>query len=148
MAAGTSPFAYQWAINGTNINAATNASYVISYLTQTNTGAYIVSVGNAYGSVTSSVANVYMSPALTSPFSGTVALWGQNTTLAVGAIGSGDLSYQWYFNGSPIPGAIGSGYGLGPIQFTNAGLYSVVVSSSYGSVTNQAYQVVVKRLYH
>lgn len=29
------------------------------------------------------------------------------------------------------------------IQFTNAGLYSVVVSSPYGSVTNDAYQVIV-----
>jgi hypothetical protein len=29
------------------------------------------------------------------------------------------------------------------IQFTNAGLYSVVVSSPYGSITNAAYQVVV-----
>ena len=32
---------------------------------------------------------------------------------------------------------------MGAIQFTNAGLYNVVVGSPYGSVTNAAYQVVV-----
>jgi len=52
-------------------------------------------------------------------------------------------AYQWYFNGQPISGANSSSYALNGIQFTNAGLYSVVVSSAYGSVTNAAYQVVV-----
>jgi hypothetical protein len=61
----------------------------------------------------------------------------------VGAVGSGSLSYQWYFNGQAIGGATASSYALTGIQFTNAGLYSVVVSSAYGSVTNTAYQVVV-----
>jgi hypothetical protein len=142
-AAGTPPFSYQWTLNGTNILNATNASYLISNLVLTNTGTYAVTVSSPYGSVTSSVANVYMAPALTAPFGGAVALWGQDTPLGVGAIGSGTLSYQWYFNGTPISGATGSSYLLGGIQFTNAGLYSVAVSSAYGSVTNAAYQVVV-----
>ena len=72
-----------------------------------------------------------------------VGLWGQNTVLTVGAVGSGTLDYQWFFNGNAIAGATGSSYDLSSIQFTNAGLYSVVVSSAYGSVTNTAYQVVV-----
>jgi hypothetical protein len=84
-----------------------------------------------------------MSPSLTSPFTGAVGYWGQNTTLDVGASGSGLLSYQWYFNGVAIPGATTNSYTLDGIQFTNAGLYSVVVSSAYGSVSNIAYQVVV-----
>ena len=84
-----------------------------------------------------------MLPALTSPFAGAVGLWGQNVTLNVGAIGSGTLNYQWYFNGQPISGANSGSYTLDGIQFTNAGLYGVVVSSVYGSTTNTAYQVVV-----
>ena len=100
-------------------------------------------VSSPYGSVTSSIASVFMTPSLTEPFMGAVGLWGQPTVLSVGAVGSGLLNYQWYFNGIPISGAYGSSYQLDSIQFTNAGLYSVVVSSSYGSVSNTAYQVVV-----
>lgn len=142
-AGGTPPFTYQWSLNGTNLGGATNSTYVINSLTLTNTGSYAVQVSNAYGTTNSSPANVYLSPALTSPFTGTVALWGQDTLLQVGAIGSGSLGYQWYFNGAAISGATGSNLDFSMIQFTNAGLYSVVVSSAYGSVTNAAYQVAV-----
>ncbi len=142
-AVGTPPLSYQWRINGTNINSGTNSSYAVNNLSLAKTGAYSVVVLNPYGSATSSVANVYLAPALASPFSGAIGLWGQSTTLGVGATGSGSLRYQWYFNGAAIPGATGSSYGFDSIQLTNAGLYSVVVSSDYGSVTNTAYQVVV-----
>jgi hypothetical protein len=141
--AGTPPLNYQWFLNGTNLDCATNSSYNIASLDLTNTGDYTVEVINPYGTVYSSPAYVYMAPSLISPFTGAIGIWGQNTTLAVGAIGSGSLSYQWYFNGVAIPGATGSNYLLNNIQFTNAGLYNVVVSSVYDSVTNTPYQVVV-----
>jgi hypothetical protein len=142
-ASGTAPLSYQWFLAGTNLPDATNSSYDIASLTLADTGAYTVEVTNLYGSAISSPADVDMAPDLSQPFGGVITLWGQNTSLAVGAIGSGPLSYQWYFNGVSIPAATGSNYDLGDIQFTNAGLYSVVVSSPYGSVTNTAYQVVV-----
>lgn len=142
-ATGTPPLSYQWMRNGTNIPSATTTNYIISSLTLAKAGIYTVSVTNASGSVTSSPAGVYMLPTLTSPFSGASALWGQDANLNVGAMGSGTLAYQWYFNGEAILGANGSTYQLAGIQFTNQGLYSVVVSSEYGSVTNTAYQVIV-----
>ena len=142
-ATGTPPLSYQWFLNGTNISHATGNSYTIASLNLTNTGAYTVQVSNLYGTTSSIPAYVYLAPALTSPFAGAIGLWGQNTTLGVGAVGSGILSYQWYFNGAVISGATNYSYVLNNIQFTNAGLYSVVVSSPYGSVTNTAYQVVV-----
>jgi hypothetical protein len=142
-AAGTAPLDYQWLLNSTNISGASSSSYVIASLSLANTGAYTVVVSNAYGFVYSSPAYVYMSPSLTSPFTGVVGYWGQNTTLDVGAVGSGVLSYQWYYNGVAISGATTNAYSLNDLQFTNAGLYSVVVNSAYGSVTNKAYQVVV-----
>ena len=142
-ASGTSPLYFQWMLNGTNLPGANSATYIISNLDLINLGDYAARVSNAYGSVTSSIASVFMTPSLTMPFMGTISLWGQPTVLSVGAVGSGMLNYQWYFNGMPISGAYGSSYQLDSIQFTNAGLYSVVVSSSYGSVSNTAYQVVV-----
>jgi hypothetical protein len=84
-----------------------------------------------------------MYPYLEMPFSGDITYWGQTNTLTAGAWGSGNLAYQWYFNGAAISGATSSNLVLSGIQFTNAGLYTVVVSSSYGSVTNTPEQVVV-----
>jgi hypothetical protein len=143
VAAGTPPLSYQWSLNGTNIYNATNSNYSIAGLDITNTGSYIVEVTNSYGYVYSSPVYVNMLPTLTTPFAGAVSLWGQSVELNVGAVGSDILNYQWYFNGLPISGATSSSYNLNSIQFTNAGLYSVVVSSIYGSVTNMSYQVVV-----
>jgi hypothetical protein len=142
-AAGSPTLSYQWQLNGTNLSGATNASYAISSLNLTNAGAYTVTVFSPYGTAYSSPANVEIAPTLTAPFAGTTSIWGQAASLDVGAVGSGTLNYQWYFNGVAIPGATGSVYDLASIQLANAGLYSVVVSSQYGSVTNPAYQVVV-----
>ncbi len=143
VAAGTPPLTYQWLLNGTNIIGATNSSLLVLRLSPANTGPYTVEVNNPYGSVYSSAAYVNLLPTLTAPFAGAIGLWGQPVGISVGAIGSGLLNYQWYFNGQPIAGANSSSYAWNSIQFTNAGWYSVVVSSPYGSVTNVPYQVVV-----
>jgi hypothetical protein len=143
IASGTPPLFYQWLLNGTNIAGATGSSYAITDLTLNTAGSYSVAVTNAYGHTNSSPVTVALLPSLISPFTGAIGIWGQNAVLNVGAVGSGALSYQWYFNGQAIGGATASSYALNDIQFTNAGLYNVVVSSVYGSVTNTAYQVVV-----
>jgi len=143
VASGTPPLFYQWMLNGTNIAGATSSNFAITDLTLGTAGSYSVEVTNAYGSTNSSSATVALLPSLVAPFAGAIDIWGQDAVLSVGAVGSGSLSYQWYFNGQAIAGATGSSYALNGIQFTNAGLYNVVVSSTYGSVTNTAYQVVV-----
>jgi Concanavalin A-like lectin/glucanases superfamily len=142
-AGGTTPFTYSWFFNNTNSLNDTGSTLIVSNITQSNLGGYSVIVDNAYGSVTSSVANLYMYPYLEQPFAGAVTYWGQTNVLSVGAWGSGVLNYQWYFNGVAIADATGSTLELDSIQFTNAGQYSVVVSSSLGSVTNPPYAVVV-----
>jgi hypothetical protein len=60
----------------------------------------------------------------------------------VGAIGTGDLSYQWFRDGVAIDGATTATLNFTSIQFTNGGFYSVVVSSDLGSITNSAQLVV------
>jgi hypothetical protein len=139
---GAWPWAYQWVLNNSNIVNATSSSLVVPQVEQSTLGAYVCVVTNAYGAVTSSVANLYMYPFLANPFTGLVTYWGQTNTLSVGAWGS-DLTYQWYDNGVAVLNATNSTLILDAIQFTNAGLYSVVVSSPLGNVTNPPYQVVV-----
>jgi hypothetical protein len=142
-AAGTPPLVYQWMFNGTNLPNAKSSILSITNVTPDNLGSYAVRVANNYGSITSSIANLYMYPFIANPFTGLVTYWGQTNTLSVGAWGSGVLSYQWYQDGIAVPDATNQTLTLSGIQFTNAGLYYVVVSSSLGSVTNSPYQVVV-----
>jgi hypothetical protein len=140
---GTLPISYQWLFNGSNIGGATATSLTISDVTQTNLGTYAVDVTNDLGSDSSSNATLSMYPFIAIPFPGAVTYWGEDATFSVGAWGTGPLSYQWFDNGEAITDATNETLELSSIQFTNAGLYWVVVSSAFGSVTNAPEQVVV-----
>lgn len=114
-----------------------------SNITPDNLGAYAVVVTDAFESAASTPATLTMYPFITMPFTGASALWGMRQTFHVQAWGSGPLSYQWFDNGMLIPNATNQTLSFSAIQFTNAGLYSVVVSGPFGSATNTPEQVVV-----
>jgi sugar lactone lactonase YvrE len=59
------------------------------------------------------------------------------TTFSVIASGGG-LSYQWRFNGTPIPGATSALYAIASTPPTAAGSYTVEITNSVGSVTSTA----------
>jgi hypothetical protein len=141
--ANPTPVAYQWSFNGTNLAGATSSSLTITNVTQSALGLYSVLLTSAFGATNSSAAVLSMYPYLAMSFGGVLAYWGQDTTLSVQAGGSGPLTYQWYQNGSPLPSGTNTTLLLSGIQFTNAGTYWVVVSNSYGSVTNMPAQVLV-----
>ncbi len=138
-----SPSSYQWTFNGTNLPNATSSTLEVNNVRLANCGNYQVQVGNGYSSTNSAIAALNISPSLITPFSGATTIWGRDATLTVGAYGSGQLTYQWYLNGVAIAGANLPSLYFSNIQLTNGGLYSVVVSSPYGSVTNVAEQVIV-----
>ncbi len=140
---GSLPFEYQWMYNSTNIQGATSSKYTIPNVSVTNLGVYSVTITNPAGSVTSSNATLTMYPFIASAFAGTTVLWGQIANLLVNPAGTGPFAYQWLENGTPINGATNQTYIMSSFQFTNAGFYSVVVTSPYGSVTNTPAQVVV-----
>ncbi len=62
---------------------------------------------------------------------------GQTGMLTVDAVSPYPLSFQWYFNSNSIPYATNSSLVLTNIQLTNAGTYSVTVSTSFAA-TNSA----------
>ncbi len=135
--------AYQWTFNGASLAGATSSILSLTNVLMSDMGDYAVLVGNGYSSQLSDTATLSMSPSITSPFLGATTIWGKSAVLSVGAIGSGDLVYQWYKDGVAIDGATDATLNFTSIQFTNGGLYSVVVSSLFGSTTNVAAQVVV-----
>ena len=73
---------------------------------------------------------------ITMPPFGQTRFVGQTASFAVQAVGLPPPTYQWCFNASPIPGATGATLLLTSLQRRNAGLYSVVVANSSGSVTS------------
>ena len=142
-ASGTIPLSYQWSFNGTNISGATLSSLTISNVVQTNLGTYAVLITNGVGSVTSSNAMLSMYPFINVPFTGATTYWGKPATFGIQAWGTGPLSYQWFKDGLALFDATNQTLTFTSTQATNAGLYSVVVTSSLGSATNAAAEVIV-----
>src|SRR6266571_7930769 len=60
----------------------------------------------------------------------------QPAVFGVIASGTAPLSYQWRKDSVPIAGATNDQIVLAHSQFSDAGLYSVIVSNAEGSVTN------------
>jgi hypothetical protein len=143
-AAGAIPLAYQWSSNGTEIAQATSTTLTITNVTQNALGTYSVVVTNAFGVSISSNAVLCLYPYIASPFTGAVAYLGTDATLGVDAWGTGPLDYQWIDDDNVIAGATNQTLTLTNIQATNAGLYSVVVSSPFGSATNAPAQLIVE----
>ena len=65
------------------------------------------------------------------------AIQSTSATFSVLATGTA-LGYQWYFNGTPIPGANGPTCTIANVQPVSAGSYSVLVANSYGSISSLA----------
>ncbi|HTD65192.1 MAG TPA: Ig-like domain-containing protein, partial [Candidatus Limnocylindria bacterium] len=55
-AGGSAPLFYRWRFNGTNVNGATNATFIVSNVQPAHSGNYVLVVSNTAGSITSSVA--------------------------------------------------------------------------------------------
>src|SRR6185312_9284669 len=84
-AQGPGPLSYQWSFNATNIIGATNASYALNQVSTNAAGVYMVTVTNAFGSVTSSaVLNVVF---ISAPPAGQIVTHGGLVLLSVSLSG-------------------------------------------------------------
>jgi uncharacterized repeat protein (TIGR01451 family) len=59
-----------------------------------------------------------------------------SASLCAAASGVGTLSYQWYHNGIPVPGATGSCLNFPTLSAANEGIYWVTVSNTNGTVVS------------
>jgi O-glycosyl hydrolase len=75
-------------------------------------------------------------PAITSLPQSTNVIAGANVQLSCVATGDAALSFQWFFNNLPIPGAIGTMLVLTNVQPFQAGQYAVQVTNAAGSITS------------
>jgi pectate lyase len=136
-ATGTAPLSYQWFKNASPIGGATGSSLSLPNVQVGAAGSYRVSVTNALGSVLSNPAdltvNIQPPQITTQPISQTVNL-DAPAGFSVAATGTPTLAYQWYHNGSLIPGATNPAYNLAHAQAADAGNYQVIVSNAAGPV--------------
>jgi hypothetical protein len=141
-AVGTPPLSYQWRRNSTNLLGQTNTTLTLNSVTTNDTANYAIVVSNAYGSVTSAAAMLWvaaLTPAIVSPPQSQSVMSGANATFFVTATGALPLSYQWFFNTNTIlANATNYTLTLTNIQTSNMGSYSVIVTNALGSVTSVA----------
>ena len=138
-AVGQAPLAYQWRFNQTPIAGATASSYTRSNAQGPDGGEYSVVVTNSAGSVLSAIGRLTVSgpPFITGQPQGLMVVPGQTATFAVVASGTAPLSYQWQFNGNPIPDGTGPSLTLTSVQRPEGGAYSVLVMNALGLAVSE-----------
>lgn len=135
--AGTPPFSYAWAFNGSPIPGATGDTLLLTSLQSGQAGNYSVVVTNLAGSITSSVATltVLMPPVITTQPASQTVVAGTNVSFQVAANGTSPLGYQWLFNGSNLGGSTNI-LVVGNVQPAQAGNYCVVITNVAGAITS------------
>lgn len=129
---------YQWFKDVTNLLAATTPELLLTNVGFADAGGYSVVVANPLGSATSVVATLTVGCApeiVTQPTNQAVPV-GSNAAFSIVASGTEPLSYQWRKEEADLPGQTGTALQLSAVTATNAGSYSVLVTSPFGAITS------------
>jgi hypothetical protein len=147
---GTDPRTYQWQYENVDIPGATDSSLSLTNIqtnsTIFNAGNYSVTVSNDLGVATSTNALLTVTnraPIVTSHPAGVTTNVGGSATFGVSANGQAPLSYQWLHDGNLVGGATTVALTRNNVQVSDAGFYSVVVTSGAYSATSQVAQLAV-----
>lgn len=119
VAAGTSPFTYQWYLGTVNTDESTPVgtnSATLSNLSPASTTGYWVKITNSCGTVKSNVATITVNavactpPSISGQPSNKSVSLGSSASMSVSATGTSPFTYQWFKGNSgdtsnPIPGA-------------------------------------------
>jgi hypothetical protein len=140
-ASGTAPLSYQWHFNGGALSGESNTTLTMNNVQPAKSGAYRVVVTNLAGAATSSVASltVLFAPSITlQPQSQTVTE-GSNAVFSVSVTGDPTLSFQWFVDGSPIPGATGPTLARNSVSAADDGKsFTVQITNPVGMATSGA----------
>lgn len=127
------------AFNGSDavfvVNSSTQIVAVVPVTATSGAISVTTSAGSTMSAGTFSIGATIAPSIVTQPQSLTVYS-GSNASFTVSAAGTSPLSYQWFFNGTNIPGATASNYVRMNAQTNDAGNYWVVVTNISGSVTS------------
>lgn len=144
-ASGSPVLSYQWNVNGTNlidgpnISGSATATLTLSNVQPAQAGNVFVVITNLGGSIISHVKTltVYVPATITNQPQSLTVTQSQTAWFSVGAVGTPNLSYQWYLNNVKMgSGSTSPTLTLSSVGTNNAGNYTVVVNNDYGSVTS------------
>ena len=141
--------AIQWLKNGTAISGATNATYTISSVSQSDAATYTATVQNVYNGTTYSlttspaVLTVIAAPIFTTHPASQSVFAGAKVVLSATLQDATATTYQWKKNNSAIEGATVASYVLPLAATTDSGSYSVVATNGAGSSTSNPAEVTV-----
>ncbi|MBI1841750.1 MAG: immunoglobulin domain-containing protein [Verrucomicrobia bacterium] len=144
-ATGSLPMWFRWrrgTTTVTNIQVYSGTCVLSLPNLQTNqSGKYTVAVTNLAGGTTPQYSSgadltVLLPPTITNQPISQVFEAGANASFTVGARGAAPLSYQWWFNTAPMPGATSASLNLTGVQAPQQGTYFVVVSNLVGQATS------------
>jgi Tol biopolymer transport system component len=147
---GSGPFTFQWRREGVNIAGATSAVYTLNPVQLPHAGAYSVVVSNSVGAIVSNnavldvtAAVTGVAPSITTQPATLILPLGGSSIMAVGATGSGPLTYQWSQNGVPIQFATQPVLNFSGVTADFVGSYTVTVTNSVSSRTSQAAELIL-----
>jgi hypothetical protein len=137
---------YQWYHNGRALagNAsATTQILILNSLQAVDAGAYEVTVSNASGRATSSLALLTVTagavaPEITLQPANSVATAGGTATFSVAATGVPTPAYQWRRDDVVLPGENAPTLTLNDLRAPQAGHYTAVITNAAGVVTSRA----------
>ncbi|MDE0867309.1 MAG: immunoglobulin domain-containing protein, partial [Rubripirellula sp.] len=140
VANGSNPVSYQWYLNGTAVDGATQSSLQISSVNSANQGAYHAVLSNAVSAVTSDSAALVVNipPGISTQPVGLTVEKGRSAVFTVEATGTAPFTYQWQHDGVDIDGATAETLTIDSVDAVDDGAYAVIVQSSHGAIVSEA----------
>jgi subtilisin family serine protease/photosystem II stability/assembly factor-like uncharacterized protein len=145
-ASGQEPLLYQWYLNGEPIQGAIRSSYALWSAQAGDLGEYHVVVRNAIASVTSDKVRLDVqetAPVMTFSPEDTAVIENQTLRLFSGAVGTEPITWQWYYEGTPIPDQTSAMLEIPEVTQADSGAYHVVASNEIGSTRSRTVSVEV-----
>lgn len=134
------PIQVTWYFNGSAVKTSSSTSYTASAA-----GTYDCSVTDGVSTLDCNAFTLTLTAeqflTINSQPSNQMVSEGVDVTFAVGATGSGQLSYQWYFDNSPISGATSATYVIDSVTLADGGEYYVVVSNASDSAKSSTVEL-------
>jgi len=140
------PATIRWFHNGVLIDGAYSSSIQLNSVTASDAGTYVAEVSNAAGTVTTRplVLTVYSAPPTGLIVRNAQVSLGGSTALRAdyyGPTNANPLAYQWYRDGTPIPGAQSSQYTISNAGISDLGDYYALITADGRKILSETARV-------